>query len=446
VTAVDHDLLIRASALYFPIAATIAVWLWRRPNQLAAMSAVLAWFWNLPTVLLLHVAAIRMGWWSFGAAGGLLLGMPVDLYLAWTLLWGILPIVAFPDAPVVALALALLGVDLVLMPAAVPVVVLGPAWLVGEALGLAVAFAPAFVLARWTRRREHLVARACLQVVAFSGLILLVLPAAILAGSGSAMPRPGEWPIWQWSLAAQALAVPGLIGLSAVQEFVTRGGGTPVPFDPPTRLVTTGLYAYVRNPMQMSAVLLFVILGIVLRNAWIAAGGVMAHLYSAGLAGWDEDDDLRERFGPAWGSYRTDVPRWIPRWRPWHREHEPPSRLYVAENCEVCRGVARWFEVRGASHLVVIAAESHPSRLTRVTYEPSDGGDAESGVAAIGRALEHLQLGWAMVGALFRLPIVRPLLQLLVDASGGEPRSVGVPPAADSESSRCRTSASSRTG
>lgn len=35
-----------------------------------------------------------------------------------------------------------------------------------------------------------------------------------------------------------------------------RGGGTPVPCDPPKRLVSTGPYAYIGNPMQTAMALI----------------------------------------------------------------------------------------------------------------------------------------------------------------------------------------------
>jgi hypothetical protein len=224
-------------------------------------------------------------------------------------------------------------------------------------------------------------------------------------------------------MALQALALPGLLGLTAVQEFVTRGGGTPVPFDPPRRLVTTGVYAYIANPMQLSAVVLLLLVGLVVRNPWVAAAGVMAHIYSAGLAGWDEDEDLRRRFGGAWMAYRSAVPRWIPRLRPWTEPDCPAARLFVAESCGMCSEVGQWFARRKIRGLVIVAAETHPSQaLRRITYEPADGSRAASGIAAVARALEHIHLGWAFVGFALRLPIVNPLAQLLADASGAEPR------------------------
>jgi hypothetical protein len=91
----------------------------------------------------------------------------------------------------------------------------------------------------------------------------------------------------------------------------------------------------------------------------------------------------------------------------------------------MCRDVGRWFERRGARRLTIVAAESHPSgTLVRLTYEPAGGSRAAAGVEAVARALEHIHLGWAVVGWLLRLPIVCRFAQLLIDASGGEPRQI----------------------
>ena len=182
-----------------------------------------------------------------------------------------------------------------------------------------------------------------------------------------------------------------------------------------------------RRPMQLSAVVLLFLVGIVLRNAWLSAAGVMAHIYSVGLAGWDEGEDLRERFGADWTAYRHGVRGWAPRFRPWHATNRPPARLFVAEGCGMCREAGRWFEHRGARHLAIVPAETHPSRaLTRITYEPGDGSRGATGVEAVARALEHLHLGWALLGCLLRLPVICQAAQLLIDASGGEPRKIGV--------------------
>jgi protein-S-isoprenylcysteine O-methyltransferase Ste14 len=421
-------LVVRAASLYITVAATAVIWIWRRPANRSVAGALMGAIWNLPIVLALQVAATRFGWWRFDAHGGLLLGMPVEMYLSWVWLWGAVPALAFPSLSLAAVILIALAADLVLMPAASPVLQLGPSWLLGEGIALLCGLLPGQLLARWTARGERLDGRATLQVLAFAGVVLFVLPAIVIEGTSSTWRSPLDRPAWQVSLIVQALACPAILGLTAVQEFVKRGGGTPIPFDPPRQLVTTGVYAYVRNPMQLSAVMLLFLWGLLIGNPWVSAAGVMAHVYSAGLAGWDEDEDLRVRFGDDWMTYRRAVRAWIPQFRPWHRPDRPAARLYVSERCDMCREVGRWFERRGALQLDIVAAETHPSgRLTRITYEPGDRTAGVTGIEAVARSLEHVHLGWAFVGFLLRLPVVRQLTQLLTDASGGEARAIALP-------------------
>jgi protein-S-isoprenylcysteine O-methyltransferase Ste14 len=425
----DRYLLVRAASIYVAVVLTVWVWVWRCPSSRSVAGAVLAVAWNLPVLLALNVVATRLGWWRFDAVGGLLLGIPVDLYLSWAWVWGAVAALAMPRLPLAAVSAIAFAFDLMLMPLASPVLQLGPAWLAGEAIGLLTALVPGQLLARWTARQERLAARATLQAGAFGGLVFFVLPAIAIEGSGSRWLDPFDRPAWQLSLIVQALVVPIVLGLTAVQEFASRGAGTPVPFDPPRRLVTTGVYAYIRNPMQLSGVVLLVSLGLVLHNLWICAAGVMAHLYSLGLAGWDEDDDLKRRFGGDWIAYRAGVRRWLPRLRPWHRPEDPPARLLVAASCDMCREVGRWFLERGVRGLAIVPAEHHPSRsLVRVTYEPADGNRAASGVEALARAMEHVHFGWAFLGWLLRLPGVCRFVQLLVDASGGGQRRIASAP------------------
>lgn len=421
----DRYLIVRTASVYLAVVLTIIAWALVRPRRRAVAGALLTLAWNLPALLLLHVAADGAGWWRFDAEGGLLLGMPVDVYLAWACLWGVVPALAFSSWPLIAIVVMAFAVDLVLMPAAAPVVQLGPNWLVGELVGLVGCLMPALLLARWTARDERLVERTGLQVIAFTGLMLFLLPAIVITASGSEWTNPLVRPVWQLSFMLQALCLPALLGLTAVQEFVTRGGGTPVPFDPPRRIVTTGIYAYVTNPMQASAVVLLLILGFALESIWISAAGVMAHIYSAGIAGWDEDEDLRRRFGADWTAYRQRVRRWLPRWRPWYLDERPMATLFVSEACGMCSEVAEWLRRRRVRGLAIVAAESHPSgALMRITYEPADGTGAAAGIEAVARALEHVHLGWALIGFALRMPIVSSIAQLLADASGAEPRKI----------------------
>jgi hypothetical protein len=113
------------------------------------------------------------------------------------------------------------------------------------------------------------------------------------------------------------------------------GGGTPVPFDPLTRLVTRGVHRYVANPMQISACLLWAGLALLTESPSLLATVALALVYCVGLAAWDEGGAMERRFGEAWRRYRRQVRPWLPRWpgrRPARQAGaaRAPSRLAAA--------------------------------------------------------------------------------------------------------------------
>src|SRR5882724_729799 len=58
-------------------------------------------------------------------------------------------------------------------------------------------------------------------------------------------------PAWTRILGITLITAGGIIGLACVATFVTRGQGTPAPFDPPRKFVAAGPYKFVRNPMYI---------------------------------------------------------------------------------------------------------------------------------------------------------------------------------------------------
>lgn len=414
--------LIRSVALLVPLIATSALWLWRRPDRRLAAGVMLSCLWNLTALPWVSRLAIELEWWRFDARGAVFLGTPVDLYLGWVLLWGAVAPLAAPRAPLVAVAAAAVALDAWLMRLLAPVLHLSPSWWLGEALAAATALVPGLLVARWTATGVRLFARASLQAACFAAIKAALVPAVVFAMTGDDLAPLLARSAWLNGIAAQGLAVPAIVGLSAVQEFAVRGGGTPIPYDPPVRLVTSGAYAYLANPMQLSVCLLLGGWGAMLGSAWIVAGSAVVLAYGVGLAAWDEGEEMAARFGDPWRAYRAQVHRWIPRLRP-YAPH--PARLYLDEACALCTGLGRFLERRRPTGLAIVAAQDHPSRdLWRVTYNPGDGTGEEEGVAAVARALEHLHLGWALVAFAMRLPLVRPLVQLFSDALGRGPTPV----------------------
>jgi protein-S-isoprenylcysteine O-methyltransferase Ste14 len=156
-------------------------------------------------------------------------------------------------------------------------------------------------------------------VLALPAIVTLAVPGIILVfeyrlGWRAAMPAVPGW-------------IPAVLGIVLVMAglalwawtaflFVRIGRGTLAPWDPPTRLVTVGPYAHVRNPM-LSGVFAVLTGEAVLVGSWAllawAAIFVVANLSWIRL--WEEPR-LRRRFGSAYREYQGRVPRWIPRLAP----------------------------------------------------------------------------------------------------------------------------------
>lgn len=91
------------------------------------------------------------------------------------------------------------------------------------------------------------------------------------------------------------------------------GRGTPVPIEPPKRLVIVGLYRYVRNSMYLGyfGIILgeFFIFGHWLLLVYFFTFVLLTHLYVVSI----EEPGLKKRFGNNYDQYLRSVPRWIPK-------------------------------------------------------------------------------------------------------------------------------------
>ncbi len=95
-------------------------------------------------------------------------------------------------------------------------------------------------------------------------------------------------------------------------------------------LVTSGPFAFVRNPLYIGNVLIWMGFAVTAGLLWAApiAGLLLVAEYHA-IAKWEEER-LESRFGHEYATYRSAVPRWLPRLSAWHRV-TPVSRQEVAQ-------------------------------------------------------------------------------------------------------------------
>ncbi len=112
------------------------------------------------------------------------------------------------------------------------------------------------------------------------------------------------------------LIVSGVIGyLACFWNFIVDAKGSPIPGDTQD-LIVRGLYRYVRNPIYISAVLIFAGEALLFRSlemiyyllGWI----VVFHL----VVVYVEEPFLRTKFGNTYERYCKSVRRWRPRLKP----------------------------------------------------------------------------------------------------------------------------------
>jgi len=148
---------------------------------------------------------------------------------------------------------------------------------------------------------------------------------------------------WHWSLddnsllrfspnpsfaVALFIAASGL-GVMAAIQLAVAGRGTPLFFDAPRRLVTTGVYGHFRHPIMVSGVLQGIAVAI-FGGSFILVGYLLL-----GIILWfliarpTEELELARYFGRPYEIYRRGVPGYFPAFRAWFPADDSAARSIV---------------------------------------------------------------------------------------------------------------------
>lgn len=132
----------------------------------------------------------------------------------------------------------------------------------------------------------------------------------------------GGWQAGDWWLPLRLLGlVPLAAGTAVILEAFTRfaleGLGTPAPVAPPARLVVSGPYRYVRNPIYLAVVAVLCGQGLLLARPVLFGYAAGAWVLTWAFVRWYEEPGLVRRFGAEYERYRRAVPAWWPRRTPW---------------------------------------------------------------------------------------------------------------------------------
>lgn len=98
-------------------------------------------------------------------------------------------------------------------------------------------------------------------------------------------------------------------------DFVRFGRGTPAPMDAPRRLVTRGLYRYVRNPMYSAVLAVIAGWAVLFGSIAVAIYGTSIFALLSVSLRYYEEPRLARQFGDEYADYRDRTGRWLPRRR-----------------------------------------------------------------------------------------------------------------------------------
>lgn len=357
---------------------------------------------------LVNYGCVNFGFWVYKNTS-LDFQMPFDLYFLWVVLWGIVPMYFAKGKHILFISLFIFWIDLLFMPQLthLNLLTLNKNWLLGELLTIALVFIPAYIWGTLSYQNKFPKIRSFFQVLIMGSIFMLGLPLMLF---GFRLMKDFSF---SWSpIEFQILLIIIFPALIAVYDLSTKGKGTPFPYDPTKKLVQTGVYAYIKNPIQWSFTLMFIPLAIHFQSYILLIGMLSSIAYAFGISDFQEYDDMEQRFGEKWLKYKKNVPKWRFLWIP---KEIPIGTIYFNKDCNNCNQFREWFLKYKAINLDIKTSKEAKTNLLAATYIDHNGNEYKS-VKAIAHSFEHINLAYASLGWFMRFPIISHLLQLIVDA------------------------------
>jgi len=120
-------------------------------------------------------------------------------------------------------------------------------------------------------------------------------------------------PQWTSIIGIIMMVVGAILVLLCVVVFVIIGKGTPAAFDPPTKFVAVGPYAFVRNPMYIGGFILLVGFGLYHTSVSILIFAVLLLVVFHFFVLMVEEPGLERLFGKSYLDYKNKINRWLPK-------------------------------------------------------------------------------------------------------------------------------------
>jgi len=304
---------------------------WVAPTPVELRSATLAAWFQLWFGIGADALLVRLGAWHYRKMPAMWLDVPLDLHLNWTLLWGF----GFvwiarrifrkssgrrgPLAYLAAWVAVTVAFDVLIRHWMLFVGAAASWWWIADVAFLTVALGATLWLERSigcaAGERIDLaglpaappLVRGAAWAGGFLALFFVLLPP--LTDRLAHVEATRSFPVVAALLAAAGVALGGV----ALLDLARLGGGTPVPWDPPRRLVTRGIYGRLANPIQVAGLLLGAA-ALAVRPTWPRAVYLL-DLFAVAFVVFRnyERDELERRFGAEGRRYLERVRAWLPR-------------------------------------------------------------------------------------------------------------------------------------
>ena len=153
--------------------------------------------------------------------------------------------------------------------------------------------------------------------VLFSAIFAWALPTGIVSlqresGDFDALFFPQQVPAGRIVFVLASLLV-----LWAALTLAIKGGGTPLSFDAPRKMVYGGPYAWLRTPMVTGTILQGVGMGLMDGTILVIAFYVVFAVLWNSFVRPTEEDQMQSWFGRQFELYRRSVRCWLPMRAPW---------------------------------------------------------------------------------------------------------------------------------
>jgi protein-S-isoprenylcysteine O-methyltransferase Ste14 len=279
------------------------------------VAALFAHIWQFQWRLILFAAGVQWQLWEFAPSDIQLFGVPTFIMFGASLLLGMLPRIFFTKLPPLVLTAALLVFDLVLIlvvfPLSFPAISL--LWL---GLTSLLVIVPSTLLAEWTVKSKHVYLRSFLQNISWGILLLWLFPSLIFNNTNdgwqSLVSQFLERNVFGNTLYFLPMLIPALLIINALYVFAKQGQGTGFPYDAPRYLVTTGVYRYISNPMQVGIVMMMAIWGWMLQSYLVALSAVVALTLFLVFRNVCNGSCQLGITDPEWEKYQANTAKWLP--------------------------------------------------------------------------------------------------------------------------------------